>query len=569
LYFGFLIVLSYTITKINKYYMQRQSPYQAILPQATAWPVVKMQQHLPEFLQAVINKAVQDILALEVAEATTLRQELLKSLVKEQERIDRRPWKVDRADDKHFWTQIIAELGKEQISFPVILSKIVTRYAQEIVGGFSVWHYRLAQTAASYTLNRLLNPIRPKRLSSLAKIQMKLQKQIHVLGPVQDLRALAQQGTIVMVPTHCSHFDSVLLWWVIELLGLPPFIYGAGRNLFNRQFFAYFMNKLGTYKVDRRRKNIAYLATLKAYSTLALHWGCHSLFYPGGTRARSGALEASLKLGLLGTALEAQHMNFQLNGELGRKIFVVPVILNYHFVLEAPLLIRDYLAEKDGACYSDQGADYSKLYKLVKFIKNVATKESSIFVSIGQPMDVLGNPVDASGNSLIKPGIALEKNLYATIAAKEYKDNLKAYTRQLGQAVVKRYYQSNYVISSQLLAFVAFAWLRHRYAHLADQAFYQLPTEQLLMPYANFEASFTKVRDRIMDLAAHNRLKVASNLKEGSISGMILDGLINLGVYHIRKPLLRNQAGDLTTQDLPTLFYYHNRLTGYGLEKYL
>src|SRR3546814_15272144 len=56
--------------------------------------------------------------------------------------------------------------------------------------------------------------------------------------------------------------------WVIHSLGLPAFIYGAGLNLFNRKIFAYFMNSLGAYKVDRRKKNLPYLETLKTYSTL-------------------------------------------------------------------------------------------------------------------------------------------------------------------------------------------------------------------------------------------------------------------------------------------------------------
>ena len=110
-----------------------------------------------------------------------------------------------------------------------------------------------------------------------------------------------------MVPTHFSNLDSVLIAWVIYELGLPPFIYGAGLNLFNIGIFAYFMNSVGAYKVDRRKKNAVYLETLKTYSTLSIQKGCHSLFFPGGTRSRSGKIENVLKMGLLGTAIEAQR----------------------------------------------------------------------------------------------------------------------------------------------------------------------------------------------------------------------------------------------------------------------
>ena len=228
--------------------------------------------------------------------------------------------------------------------------KDITRcYANEIAGGFNVWHYKLVQATASCTLSRLLSPVNPRRLRTLPQVRAKLQSQIPILGAINELRQLARLGTVVMVPTHCSHFDSILIGWVIETLGLQPFTYGAGLNLFNRQFFAYFMNKLGTYKVDRRKKDVAYLTTLKAYSSLSLHWKCNSLFYPGGTRSRTGALESSLKLGLLGTTIEAQQINYQVHGTNATKIFIVPVVFNYHFVLEAPFLMREYLAEQ-GDC---------------------------------------------------------------------------------------------------------------------------------------------------------------------------------------------------------------------------
>ncbi len=550
--------------------MHQKPLYKPILPKSQDWPVVKLHQALPAFLQAVSHKAIQDILDAQ-PDPAALRQELSQSLVSEQERLKKRPWKVDQPDEKPFWSDIVAELDQQSISLLPILEKITARYAGEIAGGFSIFHYRLAQATASYTLNRLLNPMKPRRLSTYSQIQAKLQEQIQVLGATQELRELAKQGTIVMVPTHCSHFDSVLIWWVIHMLGLPPFIYGAGRNLFNRQFFAYFMNKLGTYKVDRRRKNLAYLTTLKAYSTLGLHWGCHSLFYPGGTRSRSGEIEDSLKLGLLGTAIEAQQMNYQIHGPSARKIFVVPVVFNYHFVLEPPLLIRDYLAAHGQEGYRGLELDYTRLYKFLKFVKNVATQSSSMVVSIGQPLDVLGNRVDATGRSYNSQGeeIDLYQQLHGEGDQQSWSRNMKEHTRKLAQSVVTAYYHNNCVISSHLVAFAAFSWLRRQYAHLSDQMFFQLPVEQCMIPYADLERVFTKFRSAFLALQASGQIRVADHIQQGSISGMIMHGLSNLGVYHIRRPLLRNQSGDIITQDLPTLFYYYNRLTGYGLEKQL
>lgn len=550
--------------------MHWKAVYDPILPQTEDWPVVKLRKTRSAFLQTVVDKTIQDLGALRTDPAA-LRQELSKSLASEQERIQQNPWKVDLSNGAAFWAQMIAALEQEQIALPTILQKIVMRYAWEIAGGFSKWHYQLAQGTASYTLDKLLNPIRPRRLRASSQIRARLQTQIHITGAVRELRQLAQQGTIVMVPTHSSHVDSVLIWWVIHTLGLPPFIYGAGLNLFNRRFFAYFMNKLGTYKVDRRKKNIAYLTTLKAYSMLALQRGCHSLFYPGGTRSRSGALETSLKLGLLGTAVEAQQSNYQIHGPAAQKLFVVPVVFSYHFVLEAPHLIRDYLADQGIRRYTSEEAVHAKPYKLLKFIKNFATKSSSVVVSIGQPLDVLGNVVDEAGHSYDAQGARIDTYGYFCNHGDELAagQGIKESTRKLGQVIVQSYYKYHCVLSSHLVAFTAFSLLRQQYADLALGAFFQLPTHELAIPYATLERVFVQVRAAILSLYTAGQLQVATHLQQGSIAGMIMHGIDNLGIYHARRPLLRDKAGDIVTQDLCTLFYYHNKLTGYGLERYV
>lgn len=550
--------------------MYRKLQYDPILANPNNWPVMKMNQAQDTFLQAVSDKAVQDILALQ-SNTSDLRNDLAKSLIQEQTRLQKMSWRVDAKEDPAFWAQIINELQQEDIPLPTLLHEITLHYAQEIAGGFNIWHYRLAQATACYTLNRLLNPIKATRPRTLTHIRAQLLEQIHIIGAINDLRQLATQGTIIMVPTHCSHFDSVLIWWVIRALGLPPFIYGAGRNLFNKQFFAYFMNNLGTYKVDRRKKNVAYLNTLKVYSSLALHWGCHSLFYPGGTRSRTGALEETLKLGLLGTALEAQQINYEVYGPQAPKLFIVPVVFNYHFVLEAPFLIRDYLATEGEYTYKPQKDWINNSYKLLKLIKNFATKSSSITVSIGQPMDVMGNEVNAAGNSYDTQGnqVALYNYFNEPPDAADLGQRFKEYTRELGQRIVRSYRINNCVLSSFLLAFTAFEVLRKQYATLPLKDFLNLPSNILIIPYSTLEKAFVQVREGVLALAAQGEIRISEELKQGTIAGMITHGLANLGIYHHHLPLLRNKEGDITTRDICSLLYYHNRLTGYELEKYI
>ena len=124
-------------------------------------------------------------------------------------------------------------------------------------------------------------------------------------------------------------------------MNIPAFAYGAGLNLYDMEIFAYYMNRLGAYRVDRRKKNPIYLETLKGMASLSLIEGVNHIFFPGGTRSRSGAIEDKLKLGLLNSVIDAQR--HCLVNNLNQKIFIVPLTLGYHFVIEAGSLIEQNL----------------------------------------------------------------------------------------------------------------------------------------------------------------------------------------------------------------------------------
>ena len=545
--------------------MRQKQPYPPIIPQAKDWPVMQLDKQRRDFVQAVIDASVQSLLATHES-TDELRVLLHKTAEMELIRIQKNPWKVDPSDDVVFWKRLVMTLADpRRVVLPVLLQKIVKRYACEIAGRFRISHYHLGKRAITYTLTQLLNPISLKGVQNPWKMRARLQEKICIMGAIHQLRELARIGTLVMVPTHFSHLDSLVMAWVIHTLGLPHFIYGAGLNLFNSKFFAYFMNNLGTYKVDRRKKNLPYLTTLKAYSRLALQRGCHSLFYPGGTRSRSGALEQQLKLGLLSTAFEAQQCNYQAQGHAARKIFVVPVVISYHCVLEAPHLIKSYLATQ--GLDSIQAASPNKLLKVAN---NILTKDSSIVVSISEAMDLLGNRVDEKGNSYNALGAYVDSyqqfgNIDTGMAVDKYEYHIKL----LGGEIVKAYHIANCVLTSHLVAFASFALIKAQYAELSYQDLLQSPPEKLVIPYATLERTLTQLRGAILKLYQAGKIQMEPTLQTGDIVTIIHHGLNNLGLYHSKRPLIQNSAGDILIQDLSVLWYYHNRLQGYALEKYI
>lgn len=554
----------------------KNRPYEPILENIPEWPVYQLSKNRKEFLEDVTAQTV-----YRLAERRPARRQLLDDLestaIREQNRIKRNRWRVDPADESKFWQQIrirITDLNKEESedNAPALelLSRVVSRYAQEIAGNFKPSSFRLARSLIKFWFVRLLNGARIKKFGAFFRSKYTLRNKIQIVGKVELLRKLAGQGTVIMVPTHFSNIDSMLIGWVIHALGLPAFIYGAGLNLFNIKLFAYFMNSLGAYKVDRRKKNVHYLETLKMYSNLAIQRGAHSLFFPGGTRSRSGGIEKQLKLGLLSTAIDAQRHIFQSAGdETTRKIFVVPVSLNYHFVLEAPDLIEEYLQSKGQDRYFPEKEKYGSM-ELLKFIYKFATKGSAISVSIGRPMDVIGNYVDDEGNSRDAQNRLINPRDYFVSGGKVTEDDQRdgEYTRLLAARIVSEYYRINRVFGSHLTAFVAFEMFQRMHPKLDLFGLLRLPEEELFIPYSDFRAAFKKVRKEIYRLKGENRINIASHLK-GKADEVIRRGIENTGIFHLKRPLLRNKEGNIITHDLNVLYYYHNRLTGYDLERFI
>lgn len=557
-------------TKSNK-----RKKYEPILHGTAEWPVVQLSKNRKQFLQEVVDETLENLLDKNPTPAHII-EEIESTMFREQLRIKRNPWKVDPEDEYSFWQSIKDQLVELSVNHPSmedakgVLYKIIERYTYEISGHFQPSRYRMAREIVKFGFARLLNAARVKKFGAFFRNEYTLRDKIQILGKTEQLRNLAKKGTIVMVPTHFSNMDSVLIGWVIHILGLPPFIYGAGLNLFNIRVFAYFMNSLGAYKVDRRKKNAIYLETLKNYSKIALQRGAHSLFFPGGTRSRSGKIEKQLKLGLLGTTIEAQRDNYLDNFDQGKKIFIVPVALNYHFVLEAPSMIRDFLQKQGQERFYEEEDSYSTSYSVVTFLLKFFTKGSDISVSVGKALDVMGNYVDKDGNSIDNQKRIIDTRDYFItnnrIVIDEQRE--KQYTLMLSEKITNEYHRIGRVFASHLAAFTAFEMWRKKYSNLDLYNFLRLPEEELSLDFEEFKIKFAELRKQTNKLKKKNKLNIASHMK-GNVDDVARHGLGNIGIYHTKRPLLLNKHGKILTQDLHTLYYYRNRLDGYGLENHI
>jgi glycerol-3-phosphate O-acyltransferase len=356
--------------------------------------------------------------------------------------------------------------------------------------------------------------------------------------------------------------------WAADQIGLSAFTYGAGINLYNR-VFGYIFPRLGAYGLDRRKKNDFYLQTLKAYSQLNMERRVHSIFFPGGTRSRSGALEDKLKMGLLGTAIDAQGNLFQSKSD--NKIFIVPVVLNYHCVLEAKNLINSHLERTGKELYLIEKKAFGGTFNFLKFFWKFFSSTSEIVVNFGQPMDVLGNFVNKEGQSMDKRGNIVDLKGYFVSGGVVQNDQQRnaQYTKMLAKQIVKRYASENVVLSSHLIAHTAFNIFQKKYPSLDLYGILRLPKEDRVIAPELFEKNIELLRNRLLQLNETGKLRLSNIVKNGNIQDLIKHGIDNIGIFHVQKALFIDKNQQIKSENLNLLLYYHNRLLGYNLSEYI
>ena len=472
----------------------------------------------------------------------------------------------DNLKERIYWKNINKKINEGNYKIKEeILFGLINRYARDVIGSFNPKVYKFVIDVAPVLLTFFFKNFSGRLLKRLTT-QVKLDDIIITLGETQKLLELSKKGTIILVPTHSSNMDSIVIGWALAKIGLPPVTYGAGKNLFANLLFSFFMGNLGAYKVDRRIKNKLYKDVLKMYSTVILEHGFHSLFFPGGTRCRSNIIEKKLKLGLLGTGLTAYINNLKSNAEKPN-IYIIPCILNYPLVLEAKTLIDDYLKETGKSRYIIIDDEFSKYSKILRFIENLARMDSSVFINFAQPMDPFGNRVEIDGKSYDKYGREIDISKYV-LTEWGYDHNFQRdaeYTKELGKNISESYYKHNIILSTSLVSFVLFNMLRKQYPDLDLYRLLKLNiNKQIRFKKDTVMKNIAILHKEINDLANQNQLYAGNIVGDKNIDAIYAKAMENYA-FDPKNKVAFEDNGDIILNDLELIFYYHNRVVGYDL----
>jgi glycerol-3-phosphate O-acyltransferase len=435
---------------------------------------------------------------------------------------------------------------------------LIDGWVDEIHGHFSQRAYRFATRVLPRGLTALLSAKPPH----LRDWDLSNDKRLRVSGDLELIRQLSEEATLLLAPTHVSNLDSPLIGLALHKAGLPPFVYGAGLNLFSNPVMGWWLGRLGAYTVDRTKRARLYKDTLKAYSVWCLSTRHHSLFFPGGTRARSGEIERKVKKGLLGTGIVAWQ-DMLAAGRTDREVYVVPLTLSFQLVLEASTLIDDHLADAGKQRYIIVDDESAQPRRLASFARRVLDLDASVVAHFGAPVDVLGNPVSADPGERAQQaewrrGYVTDRD--GAVQRDPQRDHI--YTNRLADALVRAWPRGATVMVTHLAAHAVWHELAHALGTRDPFRLVRTTAAERELP----RAAVLERLDRLLGLvrAGATEGRWACDV-EGDAPAALEAAAKRFASYH-RTRALEVRGDRVLVPDPRLALYYSNRLTFAGLE---
>jgi glycerol-3-phosphate O-acyltransferase len=217
----------------------------------------------------------------------------------------------------------------------------------------------------------------PGLLQGLSAIAETLADQVYAgvdvdRAGLEQLREAARRGSVVLLPSHKSHVDYLLLSLVLRKNGLATPVIAAGENLsffplgpIFRRAGAFFIRR--SFKGDR-----LYTAVVDAYVRRLMRDGFAIEFFLEGGRSRTGKLLPP-KLGMLGMVVDAAL------SLTGRTVSFVPVSIGYERMMEEGAYARELSGE------SKTKEDAAGLIRAARVLRE---KYGRANVQFGRPLEL-------------------------------------------------------------------------------------------------------------------------------------------------------------------------------------
>ncbi len=192
------------------------------------------------------------------------------------------------------------------------------------------------------------------------------------LNHIDRLQAVASEKEIIYVPCHRSHFDYLLLGYVMYEEGLHVPHVAAGINL-NMPVVGGILRRGGAFFLRRSFKgNRLYATVFDTYLNQILQRGHSIEYFVEGGRSRTGRLLAP-KGGMLVMTINAYVRNPK------RPIVFVPIYFGYEKLIEGD----SFISEMGGAEKKKES-----LGGLIRSIKSLRDHFGKVYVNVAEPIDL-------------------------------------------------------------------------------------------------------------------------------------------------------------------------------------
>lgn len=518
-------------------------------------------------IEEVISRVLQEKIEAAFHKKSSLEAIVNDTIYHERKRLETGKINKKAKHELWYWKKVNKRLlNASEEEQKKILKEIISGFTHEIIGYFDPKVYRVVTKVVPWCVSLMLNLLHPGLWVKQFPRLDKLADHIVIQGEMKLLQALDKIGTVILVPTHSTHMDSLSAGFALYKLGLPPYTYGAGLNLFTNNLISYFMQNLGAYKVDRKKTAGLYKDVLKEYATITLELGYDNLFFPGGTRIRTGAVETHLKLGLLATGLGAYINNMQ-HHKPEPKVFIVPCTLSYPLVLESATLIEDFLKETGKSRYIIEDDEFTQPRRILNYFHALMNLRANIYVTIAPAMDPFGNLVDAQGVSHDKRGRPVDIDRYVMVDGKIAHDAQRdsVYTRELSQEILHAFHRYNVAMCTHVVAFVVHQMLVKHNQEMDIYRLLRTGGKEENLPLRNICETVAKVLQELQKLAEKQQIRLDPQLAGKQPEAVVDEAMALFAAYHT-KPILFRRGDRIYPNDHSLLYYYHNRLQNYGLE---
>ena len=263
----------------------------------------------------------------------------------------------DVLSDPNVRSVIDAEAGDDRVKLERATQKALG-YAREIAAHISYPMVRVIERILGWVWHRIYDGLEVQH--------------------VETLHEEAKNNEIVYVPCHRSHFDYLLLNYIVYHQGLSLPHVAAGINL-NIPFVGGILRRVGAFYLRRSFKgNRLYAAVFNAYLRQILSRGHAIEYFVEGGRSRTGRLLAP-KAGMLAMTVNSYVHNPRL------PVVFIPVYFGYEKLIEG----NSFISEMGGAQKQKES-----LFGLVRSIKSLREYFGKVYVNIGEPIR-LDNLLDA------------------------------------------------------------------------------------------------------------------------------------------------------------------------------